>query len=91
MSPEQVTGELGRLGLRPDVYSLGVMLYCLLTGKPPLEGGDGGETLRRLQHGQLPQPRQVDTSIDRALEAVCLKAMATEPKVRYATVHVSGP
>ena len=47
--------------------------------------------LRRVQHGQFPQPRQADSSIDRALEAVCLKAMATEPKVRYATAHASGP
>jgi serine/threonine protein kinase len=64
MSPEQVAGELDRLGPQPDVCSLGAKLYCLLTGKPPLEGDDGGEMLRRVQHGQLPQPRQVDPSID---------------------------
>src|SRR5262249_48612215 len=56
-----------------------------LTGKPPQEGDDVGELLRRVQHGDFPRPRQLDPSIDPALEAVCLKAMAVEPAGRYAT------
>src|SRR5262249_62361356 len=87
MSPEQARGALDRLGPRSDVYSLGATLHCLLTGRPPLEGDDVGEMLRRVQSGEIPQPRQLDPSIDRALEAVCLKAMAAEPKDRYATAH----
>ena len=61
------------------MYGLGATLYCLLTGRPPLEGEDVGELLRRAQRGEFPTPRQHDPTIDRALEAVCLKAMATEP------------
>jgi serine/threonine-protein kinase len=87
MSPEQARGELDRLGPRSDVYSLGATLFCLLTGKPPLEGDDVGEMLRKVQSGEFPPPRQIDPSLDRALEAVCLKAMATEPKNRFATAH----
>src|SRR4051794_31133794 len=87
MSPEQARGDLDNLGPRSDVYSLGATLHCLLTGKPPLEGDDVGELLRRVQAGEVPAPRQVDASIDRALEAVCRKAMAIEPKDRYATAH----
>src|SRR4051794_27302287 len=87
MSPEQARGDLDRLGPRSDVYSLGATLHCLLTGKPPLGGDDVGEMLRRAQSGEIPAPRQVDPSIDRALEAVCLRAMAAEPKDRYATAH----
>jgi serine/threonine protein kinase/tetratricopeptide (TPR) repeat protein len=82
MSPEQAAGNLDRLGPRSDVYSLGATLYCLLTGKPPLEG-DAGDVLRKAQAGDVPPPRVLYPSIDRALEAVCLKAMALEPEVRY--------
>jgi eukaryotic-like serine/threonine-protein kinase len=85
MSPEQARGELEHLGPRSDVYSLGATLYVLLTGKPPQEGDDIGEVLRRVQHGEFPRPRQLDASIDPALEAVCLRAMALQPRDRYAS------
>jgi serine/threonine-protein kinase len=88
MSPEQATGDLERLGPRSDVYSLGATLYCLLTGKPPQEGDDVGGLLRRVQRGDYPRPRQLDPAIDRALEAVCLKAMALNPEDRYAAPRV---
>ena len=87
MSPEQAAGDLGRLGPRSDVYSLGATLYCLLTGKAPFEGTDLGTLLREVQEGSFPPPRQVDPSIDRALEAVCLKAMALKPEGRHATAR----
>ena len=82
MSPEQAAGELDHLGPRSDVYSLGATLYYLLTGKPPFEG-DIGEVLRKVGRGEFPRPRQLDPSIDPALEAICLKAMATRPADRY--------
>ena len=85
MSPEQASGELERLSPRSDVYSLGGTLYYLVTGKPPQEGDDVGELLRRAQRGEFARPRQRDSSIDQALEAICLKAMATEPVGRYRT------
>ena len=85
MSPEQAAGDLDRLGPRSDVYSLGATLYCLLTGKPPFEGEDIGEILRRVQAGDVRAPREVDPSLDRPLEAVCTKAMATKPEDRYAS------
>jgi serine/threonine-protein kinase len=87
MSPEQAAGELDRLGPRSDVYSLGATLYCLLTGKPPQEGDDIGEVLRKVQRGEFSPPRQIDPSIDPALEAVCNKAMATEPEDRYGSAR----
>jgi hypothetical protein len=85
MSPEQAAGDLDRLGPRSDVYSLGATLYCLLTGKAPFERDDAGAMLRLVQAGAFAPPRAVDPSIDRALEAVCLKAMAQRPEDRYAT------
>jgi serine/threonine-protein kinase len=85
MSPEQARGELNRLGPRSDVYSLGATLFCLLTGKPPVEGDDIGMILRAVQGGQYRRPSQHDPGLDKALEAVCLKAMAKEPEDRYPT------
>src|SRR5262249_27788968 len=83
MSPEQARGDLDHLGPQSDVYCLGATLYCLLTGKPPVEGDDLGAVLRAVQKGEVPPPRQLDATIDRALEAACLKAMALKPEDRY--------
>jgi eukaryotic-like serine/threonine-protein kinase len=85
MSPEQACGDLQALGRRSDVYSLGATLYSLLTGKAPFEGSDVGTVLREVQKGVFPAPRALDSTIDRALEAVCLKAMATKALDRYAS------
>jgi tetratricopeptide (TPR) repeat protein/tRNA A-37 threonylcarbamoyl transferase component Bud32 len=85
MSPEQAAGRLDELGPASDVYSLGATLYCLLTGKPPLEDRDVGAVLQRVQRGDFPRPRQVNAAVPAALEAVCLKAMALTPADRYPT------
>jgi serine/threonine-protein kinase len=85
MSPEQAGGDLDRLSPRSDVYSLGATLYCLLTGRPPFVGEDVGEVLRRVQAGDFRAPREIDPSLDEALDAVCKKAMATKPEDRYAS------
>jgi serine/threonine-protein kinase len=84
MSPEQAAGELDRLGPASDVYGLGATLYCLLTGKAPFEGDDVGALLRAVQNGDFLPPRRLDPRIDKALEAVCMKAMAKRPQDRYA-------
>jgi serine/threonine-protein kinase len=83
MSPEQAGGDLDRLAPRSDVYSLGATLYCLLTGRPPFVGEDVGEVLRRVQAGNFRAPREVDPSLDEALDAVIKKAMATKAEDRY--------
>jgi serine/threonine-protein kinase len=85
MSPEQARGDLESLGPHSDVYSLGATLYCLLTGKPPFEGNDLRAVLEAVRKGAFPQPRQLDLSIAKGLEAICLKAMASKPDERYAT------
>src|SRR5262245_59483076 len=82
MSPEQARGDLDALGPHSDNYSLGATLYCLLTGKPPFDR-EGADVLRKVRRGEFPAPRRLDPSIDAALEAVCLKAMATQPADRY--------
>jgi len=83
MSPEQAAGDLERLGPPSDVHGLGAILYTLLTGKPPFEGDDKGQVLQRVREGAFPPPRKLDRSIDPATEAICLRAMALEPRARY--------
>ncbi len=83
MPPEQAQGDLDALGPRSDVYALGATLYCLLVGKAPFEGNDRGGLLRRVEKGEFARPRALDPTIDRALEAIVLKAMATKPEGRY--------
>src|SRR5262249_34428526 len=85
MSPEQAQGDLEHLGPRSDVYGLGATLYCLLTGRPPVEDDDVGAVLRAVQKGGFPPPWRLDPAIAPALEAICLRAMALRPEDRYAT------
>lgn len=85
MSPEQAAGRVDQLGPLSDVYSLGATLYALLTGKAPFEGTDVGTTLQRVQRGEFPRPRDVNATVPKPLEAICLKAMATKPSERYAS------
>src|SRR5262249_19130589 len=85
MSPEQADGRIDELGPASDVYSLGATLYCLLTGRAPIEVADAGEVRDGSRRGRIAPPRQVKPEAPRALEATCLKAMALRPEDRYAT------
>ncbi len=83
MSPEQAAGAIDQLGVATDIYSLGATLYALLTDQPPIKEGSSQEILERVQRGDWPAPRKVKPSVPRALEAICLKAMALRPEDRY--------
>jgi serine/threonine protein kinase/Flp pilus assembly protein TadD len=85
MSPEQALAKHGLVDHRTDVYSLGVTLYELLTGKPAVEGKDREEILNAITLNEPRAPRVLDAAIPRDLETIVLKAMAKEPSDRYAT------
>jgi serine/threonine-protein kinase len=87
MSPEQARGDLDRIGPRSDVYGLGATLYHLLAGRKPFAGPDVAAIVAAVEEGDFPPPRSVDPTVDRALEAICLKAMARRPEFRYASAR----
>jgi WD40 repeat protein/predicted Ser/Thr protein kinase len=85
MAPEQVEGAAAALGPAADVYSLGAILYEVLTSRPPLQGKSQLDTLRRLA-GDVPlSPRRLRPDVPRDLEAICLKCLEKKPQQRYPT------
>ncbi len=84
MSPEQARGEGHLVSNQSDIYSLGVVLYELLSGRRPFKAKTAKELLRMVQTTEIRTPRIFDATITRELERVCLKALARRPSDRFA-------
>jgi len=89
MPPEQAEGKVSELDERTDIYSLGAILYQILTYEPPYSGEDIHKVLEDVRHWTFIHPRRrfPKYRIPRELEAICLKAMAFDKKARYRSVQ----
>jgi serine/threonine protein kinase/formylglycine-generating enzyme required for sulfatase activity len=85
MAPEQVRGETHRLDGRTDIWALGVILYLGLTGRHPFSGQHRREIFDEIEHRDPRPPRQVDGTVPRELERICLKCLARRMTERYQT------
>jgi tRNA A-37 threonylcarbamoyl transferase component Bud32 len=87
MAPEQAQGRHHEIGPPSDVYSIGALLYHLLTGRPPFQAATLTDVLRQVVTAEPAAPRLLNHSLPRDLETICLQCLEKEPRRRYPTAQ----
>jgi WD40 repeat protein/serine/threonine protein kinase len=85
--PEQAAGRVREIGPASDIYSLGAILYCLLTGRPPFEAATLQETLKQVIESEPVPPTQLNSGVPKQLETICLKCLEKSPSRRYGSAE----
>jgi tetratricopeptide (TPR) repeat protein len=87
MSPELAAGRFKDIGVPSDVYSLGVILFEMLCGRPPFVRDGDAELLQDIRDREPPSPRSLRDDIPLDLQSICLKCLRKEPEARYGSVR----
>ncbi|MCP5521842.1 MAG: protein kinase [Verrucomicrobiales bacterium] len=87
LPPEQASSKWGKVGRQSDVYSLGAVLYHLVTGRPPFMAGTVTETLEQVGSVAPVSPRTLNPGVPRDLETICLKCLEKEGRRRYSSAE----
>ncbi|MEX2287201.1 MAG: protein kinase [Planctomycetaceae bacterium] len=85
MPPEQAAGHVSEISTASDVYSLGAILYELLTGRPPFMRNSPYETLLEVIEGEPTPPSKLNRGIAPELELICMRCLEKEPQARYSS------
>src|SRR5438046_6561110 len=83
IAPEQAECQAGELTSAADIYSLGAILFYLLTGRPPFVGSNVLHVIHQAAASPAPRLRSLAPSLDRALETIVARCLERDPKVRY--------
>lgn len=83
MSPEQACGKTKEITVASDIYSLGAVLYTMLTGRAPFTGESLGDIIEQVKDSAPKRPRTLQPGVSADLEAICLKCLEKEPALRY--------
>lgn len=87
MPPEQAAAHVGAVSPLSDIYSLGAILYCVLTGRPPFQAATPIETLLQVQKQEPVAPRQLNPAIPLDLDTIVLKCLEKSPARRYSSAQ----
>jgi serine/threonine protein kinase len=83
MSPEQIMGV--KIDFRSDLFSFGIVLYQMLTGRKPFTEGGGKSIMHKILNTEFHRPRKINPNIPRRIEKIILRCMSKEPKERYSS------
>jgi len=87
MAPEQAAGSRGDVGVHSDIYSLGAMLYFMVTGRPPFQAASPMDTIMLVLEQETVAPRLINPAVDRNLEMIILKCLQKPADLRYSSAR----